>query len=117
MGGIAVDDATRRAALADGWDLSLLKEPAARVADVAVSGPLSVRVKFTDGLTGEMRFDESYLEGVFSPLRDPAFFAQVGIERGYMGWPGELDFCADAMYIKIAMHGEWVLRRQPPSPA
>ena len=40
--------------------------------------------------------------GVFAPLSDPAFFSQVSIgERGrYIQWPGELDFCADALWLE-----------------
>jgi len=37
--------------------------------------------------------------GVFAPLADPAFFAQASLdERGRaVQWPGELEFCADAL--------------------
>lgn len=38
--------------------------------------------------------------GVFASLADPQFFAQVKVgERGrYIEWPGNLDFCADALW-------------------
>jgi hypothetical protein len=40
--------------------------------------------------------------GVFARLGDPTFFSQVSIgERGrYIQWPGELDFCADALWLE-----------------
>lgn len=39
--------------------------------------------------------------GVFVPLADPAFFAQVRLgPRGrFIVWPGELDFCADSLRL------------------
>jgi len=39
--------------------------------------------------------------GVFASLRDPAFFAQVSIaEDGRtIEWPGDLDFCADSLWL------------------
>jgi hypothetical protein len=38
--------------------------------------------------------------GVFASLAEPQFFAQVKVgERGrFIEWPGELDFCADALW-------------------
>jgi hypothetical protein len=39
--------------------------------------------------------------GVFAPLQDPAFFNQVSIaEDGRtIEWPGDLDFCADSLWL------------------
>jgi hypothetical protein len=52
---------------------------------------------------GEVLFDFKPLVergGVFAKLADPRFFAQAAVgERGrYIEWPGELDFCADALW-------------------
>jgi hypothetical protein len=43
--------------------------------------------------------------GVFAPLSDPAFFAQVAVDsRGRaVCWPGDIDFCADALWLQA--HG------------
>jgi hypothetical protein len=40
--------------------------------------------------------------GVFAPLADPALFAQVSLgDRGRsICWPGEIDFCADALWLQ-----------------
>ena len=40
--------------------------------------------------------------GVFAALADPAFFAQVQVDpRGRaVGWPGDIDFCADALWLQ-----------------
>jgi hypothetical protein len=40
-------------------------------------------------------------KGVFTAFADPAFFAQtrIGEGRRSLEWPGELDFCADALWF------------------
>jgi hypothetical protein len=38
---------------------------------------LGLFVRFTDGMTGEVRFTPEHLAGVFEPLKDPAYFRQV----------------------------------------
>jgi hypothetical protein len=62
-----------------------------------------VRLTYDTGETIEVDFTP-YLErgGVFVLLRDPSFFAQVRIgEHGrFLQWPGELEFCADALFLK-----------------
>ena len=70
---------------------------------------LRLRVRFRDGLTGEVVFIESELRGVFEPLKDPAFFAKVSCAEGFVSWPGEIDLAPDAMHDEIRDHGTWIL--------
>lgn len=79
------------------------------VVSVKLSGPFRLSVRFADGVSGEMEFRESFLRGVFAPLRDPARFAEVHCEQGFVGWPGELDLAPDAMHAELRRHGRWVL--------
>ena len=44
------------------------------VKEVRTIGPLRLKVRFEDGLDGEVHLKESHLKGVFERLRDPAFF-------------------------------------------
>jgi Protein of unknown function (DUF2442) len=82
----------------------------ADVISVEAIGPLTLFVKFDDGVKGEVRFEESHLYGVFEKLRDPSFFAQVGIAYGAVSWPNEsVDLAPDNMHIHLARDGEWVL--------
>jgi hypothetical protein len=41
-------------------------------------------------------------KGVFAAFTDPVFFAQAHVgERGRsLEWPGEIDFCADALWFE-----------------
>ena len=81
------------------------------VVGVKVTGPLTMFVEFEDGVKGEVRFLESCLHGWFEPLRDPAFFAQVGIAHGAVSWPNEtVDLAPDNMHMHLTRDGEWVLR-------
>jgi hypothetical protein len=82
----------------------------ADVISVEAIGPLTLFVEFDDGVKGEVRFEETHLYGVFDKLRDPAFFAQVGIAYGAVSWPNEaVDLAPDNMHIHLARDGEWVL--------
>jgi hypothetical protein len=66
-------------------------------------------VRFTDGLSGEVRFNPEHLSGVFEPLKDPAYFKQVYVDHGAVAWPGQIDLAPDAMYKEIKAKGVWVL--------
>lgn len=61
----------------------------------------SLRLAFSDGTTTVVDFKPVIKRGgIFAPLADPAFFEKVALdEHGrYIAWPGDLDFCADALW-------------------
>lgn len=96
-------------ALADD-EIITVGEPIWDVVKVEVVGPLTLAVAFEDGLAGTVRFLPSRLRGVFELLRDPAYFARVGILHGAVSWPNETpDLAPDAMHDAIKATGEWVL--------
>lgn len=81
------------------------------VTKVEVAGPLTLWVEHRDGVCGHVRFMPSALRNVFEVLKDPAYFAQVGIAHGAVSWPNEMpDLAPDAMHDEIAANGEWVLQ-------
>jgi hypothetical protein len=61
----------------------------------------SIRVYFTDGLEGVVRFPPEFFKGVFSHLSDPSRFKEVAVVNGAVTWPGGLDLAPDAMYEDI----------------
>ena len=86
-------------------------DPIWDVIKVEAVAPLTLAVEFEDGLKGRVRFEPSYLRGVFAKLLDPSYFAHVGAEHGAVSWPNEEpDMAPDTMYDGIKAHGEWVLR-------
>ena len=79
------------------------------VTDVKVQNDTALRVRFQDGLEGEVLFLPSAFRGVFACLKDPHAFRQVCVQDGVLTWPGDLDLAPDAMHDAIAAHGKWVL--------
>lgn len=95
-----------------------LDSPAARpaweVVEVKALLGFRLRVRFHDGLEGEVemdRFVNAPDAGVFADLADPARFAAAFVEPmfGAVTWPGEIDLAPDAMYAEIKAHGVWVV--------
>lgn len=80
------------------------------VVDLKIIAPLTLLVRFADGMAGEVRFETSHLTGVFSALKDFNFFKQAFIDRGAVAWPENIDLAPDAMYNEIKANGVWVLR-------
>ena len=80
------------------------------VVDLKIIAPLTLLVRFADGIAGEVRFETSHLTGVFSALKDFNFFKQAFIDRGAVAWPENIDLAPDAMYNEIKANGVWVLR-------
>ena len=70
---------------------------------------LTIKVQFSDGLQGTVRFKPSHLTGVFESLKNEEYFSQVFVEHGVVTWPGELDLAPDAMHAEIKKNGCWVL--------
>ena len=62
-----------------------------------------VWVKFDDGEEGEVDYSDIPRDGVFAVWNDPEFFKQVRISKEFkcLEWPGELDFCPDATYMRL----------------
>jgi hypothetical protein len=62
-----------------------------------------VRLQFDDGANGEADFSADAGKGVFAPWSDYGFFrqARIGDHGRSLTWPGELDFCADALWLQV----------------
>jgi hypothetical protein len=71
-----------------------------------------LRVRFRDGLEGEVDMDREVHDpnaGVFAELADPERFAQAHVAFGAVAWPGDIDLAPDAMHEQIKARGRWVL--------
>ena len=79
-----------------------------RITEVQLLDEHAIRVRFTDGVEGVVRFSPELFEGVFSHLIDPAKFGEVAVVGDAVAWPGGLDLAPDAMYDEIKLRGEWV---------
>ena len=81
------------------------------VVHVEAIGPLTLFVRFDDGVEGKVRFEYTYLDNIWAKLRDQDYFRKVGIQHGAVTWPNEEpDMCPDTMHDEIvAGNGEWIL--------
>jgi hypothetical protein len=81
--------------------------PLCDVSAVEILGHYQLRLTFSDGLVGDVDLSHlGKLGGVFTPLRDPAFFAQVRLdpEIGTITWPGGVDLAPEVLYERAAAH-------------
>jgi hypothetical protein len=64
----------------------------------ALSG-FRLEVEFEDGVHGIVDLTSDLRGPMFEPLRDPARFAEVGLdEDGVVCWPNGADLAPDALY-------------------
>ena len=80
------------------------------VVEVKVGLDRQLNVRFADGTSGAVHFDDAFFTGVFEVLKDDALFRRAYVAHGAVTWPGELDLAPDAMYDEIKRNGIWVLR-------
>jgi len=58
-----------------------------------------LEVEFADGVRGIVDMSQELWGPMFEPLRDPARFAEVGLdEEGAICWPNGADLAPDAIY-------------------
>ncbi|MCA3269916.1 MAG: DUF2442 domain-containing protein [Alphaproteobacteria bacterium] len=81
-----------------------------RVDQVAPLPDYRFRVRFRDGLTGDVdmfRLVHSPDAGVFASLKDPQLFASMFVALGVVTWPNGVDLAPDTMHAQIKQHGQW----------
>lgn len=96
--------------LPDDDEIVTVGGPLPHVEHVEVVSPGTLFVRFDDGVSGHVRFKDSKYRGVFAKLKDPAYFARVGVSYGAVSWPDEdPDLAPDNMHIHLKRDGVWVL--------
>jgi len=74
------------------------------IVDVEPCGGCRLRLRFDDGVEGEVDLEPRlHFTGVFEPLRDPAYFAQVRVnpEIGTICWPNDADLDPVVLYSLV----------------
>ena len=72
-----------------------------RIARVEVLEDYRVDLSFADGARGVVDLSDLVGRGVFAVWKDYAEFRKVWIgDTGELIWPGEIDLCPDALYLK-----------------
>jgi hypothetical protein len=82
-------------------------DPLVDITAVEVIGDYRLRLTFEDGTVGDVGFTGREWRGVFEPLADPAFFAQVRVdaELGTIVWPNGADMAPEPLYAEVRRHG------------
>jgi hypothetical protein len=71
------------------------------VTALEVIGDHRLRLSFDDGLAGDVEFGDDDWGGVFDPLKDPAYFAQVQLDQelGTIVWPNGADIAPETLHL------------------
>jgi hypothetical protein len=73
-----------------------------RVTKVTPVAGYRLDVEFDDGVRGIADLSDFAGVGVFAAWLKPGFFEQVAItSEGALTWPGDLDLCPDALYMRV----------------
>ena len=73
-----------------------------RVVRVKALPDYRLEIEFDDGVAGVLDYSHILSGPVFQHLRDPARFAEVGIdEEGVVSWPNGADLAPDTMYDRL----------------
>lgn len=73
-----------------------------KIVKVEVLEGYRLRVIFDDGVAGIVDLSERLFGPVFEPLKDPAYFRQVGIDEfGAVCWPNGADLAPDALHARL----------------
>lgn len=80
----------------------VLVEALVDITGVEVVGQYRLRLTFADGTVGDVDFGERDWGGVFEPLRNPTYFARVGVdpEAGTITWPNGVDMAPEPLYAE-----------------
>lgn len=62
----------------------------------------TVWLRYQDGTEGIVDLSENAGRGVFSAWEDREVFEAVEVTpEGHLAWPGDIDLCADSLYLEL----------------
>jgi len=73
-----------------------------RILEVRPQPEFKLFLRYDDAASGEVDLADLVGKGVFSAWSEPGIFEQATItESGAVEWPGEIDLCPDALYMRL----------------
>jgi hypothetical protein len=73
-----------------------------RPVEVRPLSPYRIWLRYQDGTEGEVDLSHLAGKGVFSVWEQEGMFAQVKLgPHGEIAWPGDVDLCPDALYLRL----------------
>ncbi len=75
-----------------------------RVTEVEPLSRYWIRIRFADGVEGEIDLADLAGKGVFARWKEPGEFEKVYVdsEAGTVAWPGGIDLCPVTLYRDVA---------------
>jgi hypothetical protein len=75
-------------------------EAIVQVIKVEPLGSHRLRLRFDDGIEGDLDLSSETWDGVFSPLADPEFFERVSVDQelGTIVWPNGVDIAPESLH-------------------
>jgi hypothetical protein len=88
-----------------------------KVTTVKVLENYRVRLRFNDGVEGEVDFSPKPRTGVYAFWNNYENFRNVRIgELGELLWSDQVDFCADSLWLQVTgQKPEVLLNQKPPT--
>jgi hypothetical protein len=76
--------------------------PAMKITTAAALPEYRLKLQFYNGEEGVVDLSALVRKGFFSAWREPDLFDRVRVtDRGAVEWPGEIDLCPDALYLRM----------------
>lgn len=73
-----------------------------RVCRVSALSDYKIRVRFDDGVEGEVDLSRYVGKGVFAAWCDPTFFEAVHVSPyGSVAWSEDIELCPDSIYLEL----------------
>ena len=73
-----------------------------KITEAKAIGAYRLQVGFDDGVCGLVDLSDFAGVGVFEAWLKPGLFEQVAVTNdGALAWPGGLDLCPDAIYLRL----------------
>lgn len=74
-----------------------------KIVEVQPLNGYRIWVRFSDDTQGEIDLSDLAGHGVFSAWADQNVFSAVRVDTsGGIEWPGEIDMCPDALYLRLS---------------
>lgn len=73
-----------------------------RPTSVAALSGYRIKLSYPNGVEGIVDLSSSVEHGIFTPLKDEAFFKTVHIGKfGQIAWSEDIEICPDSAYLEI----------------
>ncbi|HEY4085131.1 MAG TPA: DUF2442 domain-containing protein [Bryobacteraceae bacterium] len=85
--------------------------------DIVFASPMEghrLRIRYEDGVEGIVELGALLtFRGIFAPLKDPAYFAQVKVDPGLgtVSWPNGADLDPDVLYSRLVPNSDELASR------